>query len=79
MIGVTDARWGEVPILITPNLDRIEIEALRALCRERLADYKRPKFVVRHPEALPRTFSGKITKQPLRALYREVPEGAVAL
>ena len=79
VIGVRDARWGEVPILITSNLPEIEIEALRALCRDRLADYKRPKFAIHHPEPLPRTFSGKIQKQPLRKLYAEIPAEAVPL
>ena len=54
-------------------------DALRALCRERLADYKRPRFLIAHPEPLPRTFSGKITKLALRQRYPEAPAGAIPL
>lgn len=79
VIGVRDDRWGEIPILVVPSAESIDLDALRALCRERLADFKRPKFLVDHREPLPRTFSGKITKLPLRKLYGDVPEGAVKL
>lgn len=79
VIGVKDARWGEVPILVTSNLAGVDLDALRALCRERLADYKRPRFLIAHPEPLPRTFSGKITKLALRQRYPEAPAGAIPL
>lgn len=79
VIGARDERWGEIPILVVPSATIIDLDALRQLCRDRLADFKRPKFLVDHREPLPRTFSGKITKQPLRKLYGEVPEGALKL
>jgi len=67
VIGVPDDRWGEVGeayLIARPNED-IDIEALPAWCRERLAAYKIPKrfHVV---DDMPRTAAGKIQKHALR-------------
>lgn len=70
VIGADDERWGEVPLIVTVDLAKIDLEALRRTCLQELADYKRPKFIIGHGGPLPRTMSGKITKQELRKLYR---------
>ena len=68
VVGVPDERWGErVAAVIRPAdpENPPSPEALRAYCREHLANYKTPAdwfFVDRHP----RTASGKIQKFVLR-------------
>ncbi len=68
VIGVPDARWGEVGhacIVLASGAAAPQEDALRAFCRERLAGYKTPKvFQVR--DALPRNALGKVIKQELR-------------
>ncbi|WP_459977025.1 class I adenylate-forming enzyme family protein [Mycobacterium avium] len=79
VIGVPDPRWGEVPMLVVPDLDGIDLDNLRAVINERLADYRRPKWLAPHGGELPRTMGGKILKRELRLAYPDVPPGAVAL
>jgi fatty-acyl-CoA synthase len=68
VIGVPDLQWGEVGcafvVLGAPMAD--PDEALAAHCAARLGRYKIPKRFVQ-VEALPRTGSGKLMKQELRA------------
>ncbi|GAA4410957.1 AMP-binding protein [Quisquiliibacterium transsilvanicum] len=72
VVGVPDARWGEVPVAIVvapgagPELDR----AVRAAC-EALSSYKRPKAVLLRGDALPRTPTGKVLKRELRPWAEE--------
>ncbi|MBR9824511.1 MAG: long-chain fatty acid--CoA ligase [Alphaproteobacteria bacterium] len=64
--GVADEKWGEVGcahILLRPNKTASEDE-LRDWCRERLAAYKVPKYVV-FAYDLPRTAAGKVQKHLL--------------
>jgi fatty-acyl-CoA synthase len=70
LIGVPDARWGEVgrAIVVARPGSRLAEAALLAHCGERLARYKIPKRVV-FVEHLPRTGAGKIDKQELVRLY----------
>jgi fatty-acyl-CoA synthase len=79
VIGIPDERWGEVPMLVAATLDRVDLGALRERCHSELADYKRPKYAVAHGADLPRTFSGKITKPLLRAMYEKIPDNAISL
>lgn len=79
IIGVPDDRWGEVPMIVTSTVDKIDIDALVSRCRDQLADFKRPRYVVGHPTPLPRTLSGKLIKPSLRAAYPVAPEGAMTL
>jgi acyl-CoA synthetase (AMP-forming)/AMP-acid ligase II len=44
----------------------LDVEALRAYCRERLADFKVPAFVDFRDEPLPRNPAGKVLKSLLR-------------
>ena len=79
IIGVPDPRWGEVPMIVASGSAPVDMDRLLLRCRQELADYKRPRYLVRHADPMPRTLSGKITKGVLRALYCEVPEDAVLL
>ncbi|MBB1603677.1 class I adenylate-forming enzyme family protein [Variovorax sp. UMC13] len=51
--------------------EAIDTEAVRALCRRMLADYKTPDFVTVSVMPLPRNLNGKLVKAPLRAQARE--------
>lgn len=64
VIGVEDARWGEVGhafILVRPNQSAPDPSALQTWCRDHLAPYKVPKYVTVLDE-FPRTPAGKIQK-----------------
>lgn len=64
VVGVTDARWGEVGhafILLRPDQNAPETSELQAWCRARLAAFKVPKYVTLVDE-FPRTPAGKIQK-----------------
>ncbi len=63
VVGVPDDEWGDlVTAVIVPQ--NVDVDALRAFLRERLAPYKIPKrFVLR--ESLPRNSIGKVTKPTL--------------
>lgn len=69
VIGVPDDRMGEVGaafVIPAPGATIVEAEII-AWCRERMANYKVPRFV-RALDALPMTASGKVQKPELRAL-----------
>lgn len=72
VVAMPHAKWGETPcafIEAAPGHD-IDINALRAWCRERLAAYKVPgKFVI---TSIPRTSTGKIQKFALRDYAKEL-------
>ncbi len=71
VVGEPDARWGESGaafIVVAPGAVLTDEEVI-AFCRERLAGYKLPKRLLRVDE-LPRTASGKIRKDLLRAELR---------
>ncbi|TAJ16386.1 MAG: hypothetical protein EPO68_11180, partial [Planctomycetota bacterium] len=65
--GVPDATWGERVCAAVALRDgrNASADELIAHCRRELAGYKVPREF-RFVDALPRTGSGKITKQPLR-------------
>lgn len=81
VIGVGDAEWGEVPMLVVSNSDGGEVlrAAVEALGEQVLAKFKRPKHLVLLGEPLPRTFSGKISKPALRQRFAQVPADALPL
>ena len=68
VIGVPDEKWGETPMaLIVPGAGAdLDTSAIAAICREHLADYKRPRFIVFREQPLPRGMSGKVLKRDLR-------------
>ena len=67
VVGVDDAKWGEVGVacVIARPGARIDPQALRDWCRERLAAYKVPARVVTVDD-FPRTAAGKVRKPALR-------------
>jgi acyl-CoA synthetase (AMP-forming)/AMP-acid ligase II len=70
VVGVPDERWGErvaAVIVATDPASPPDPAALTAACRERLAGFKTPRSVTFVTE-LPRTASGKVRKDQLRAL-----------
>lgn len=79
IIGVPSDRWGEVPMIVANGSQPVDLAALKARCRQELADYKRPHFVVEHGKPLPRTMSGKVLKRDLRLEYGAPPAHALSL
>lgn len=68
VVAEPDENWGEIIVAcvqLVPGADA-DPEALVALCRERLAGYKKPRRVV-FVDELPRNPAGKILKRELRA------------
>jgi fatty-acyl-CoA synthase len=68
VVGVPDARWGEVPVLAVVAREgrRVDEAALRALFDAKLARFKHPRRIV-VVEALPKTALGKVQKTALAA------------
>ena len=72
VIGVPDAKWGEVvkAYLVCAPGTQASAEAVIAHCKRLIAGYKCPKQV-ETVDALPRVASGKVNKVALRTLARE--------
>jgi acyl-CoA synthetase (AMP-forming)/AMP-acid ligase II len=70
--GVPHATWGEEVAAAVVLRDTVSESDLLAYCRERLADYKRPKqiFVT---EAIPRTATGKIQRRIVAQAFSAQP------
>jgi acyl-CoA synthetase (AMP-forming)/AMP-acid ligase II len=70
-----DARWGEVPVAFVARAnDRLDGDALKALCRGKIAGYKQPKDVIFIPfEAFPRSTTGKVKRHELELLLPAAP------
>jgi fatty-acyl-CoA synthase len=66
VVGLPDARWGEVPVLVVvPHAGRtVEEAALRALFDARLARFKHPRRIV-VAASLPKTALGKVQRPVL--------------
>ena len=73
IVAIPDEKWGEVPkAYVTLKPDRkATAEELVEFCRARLAHFKCPKQVEFGP--LPKTSTGKIRKNELRARLRDAP------
>ncbi len=69
VIGMADARRGEVPLAFVSPQEGVVLEekAILAFVRQRMADYKVPRRVEILP-ALPRNATGKVLKTALRQL-----------
>jgi acyl-CoA synthetase (AMP-forming)/AMP-acid ligase II len=76
VVGIPDAEWGEIVcavVVATPGrASEIDVDGLRAHCRDRLASYKQPRRV-EVVDALPRTAA---TGQVQRTLIVERIVGA---
>ncbi len=72
VVAKPDEKWGEAPcafIQLQPNATLTETE-IRQFCREQMAGYKVPKFVVFGP--IEKSSTGKIQKFRLRELARNL-------
>jgi acyl-CoA synthetase (AMP-forming)/AMP-acid ligase II len=67
-VGVPDEMMGEkVGAVIVPASDgAVDVEAVLAYARERVADFKVPQYVALRSEPLPRNPGGKVLKRQLR-------------
>jgi len=67
VIGCPDREWGErvTAVVVLDQGQSVSAAELIAFCRERLAPYKSPKFIVFKDE-LPRNAMGKVQKAELR-------------
>jgi fatty-acyl-CoA synthase len=70
LIGVPDAKWGEVgrAIVVIKAGETLTAEMLITFMQERLAKYKLPKTVV-FTDSLPKTGPGKVDKIALQASF----------
>jgi acyl-CoA synthetase (AMP-forming)/AMP-acid ligase II len=66
--GVPHPMWGEEVAAAVVLRDRATESELLAYCRERLADYKRPKQI-HIADAIPRTATGKIQRRVVAEAY----------
>jgi acyl-CoA synthetase (AMP-forming)/AMP-acid ligase II len=72
LVGVPDREWGESVLAAIVPLPgaAIDADAFRAWARQRVAGYKTPRHVALLSD-LPRTATGKIQKNVLRAQFRD--------
>lgn len=76
VLGVDDPHWGQrVCAAVVPRGTGATAESLGAFARERLAPPKRPKTWLM-VEDLPRTLTGKVRRDDLRALIEAAPQQA---
>ncbi len=73
VVGRDDPKWGEVPVaVVVAHAGRpVDVAAVRGWFEGKLARYKHPHDVV-YRDALPRNAMGKIEKDAVRALVREL-------
>ncbi len=72
VLGLPDAQWGEVPVLVIAPLpgEALDLPALRRHLADRLARFKQPRQI-ELVDQLPRTALGKVQKSGLLAALRE--------
>ena len=70
--GVPHATWGEEVEAVVVVRDPVTASDLLAFCRERLADYKRPKQI-HITDAIPRTATGKIQRGVVARAFSQKP------
>jgi malonyl-CoA/methylmalonyl-CoA synthetase len=64
VVGVPDAKRGEVPVAYVVCDDNVSLDAVQAHVRAQLASFKTPRAIVR-VDALPRTALGKVQRHLL--------------
>jgi fatty-acyl-CoA synthase len=79
VVGVQDDKWGERPVAFVVTVPGAQVtgDELRAHCKESLTGFKVPDRV-EFVEELPRTATGKIRKNTLRALQYQGDATTVA-
>ncbi len=70
--GAPHPTWGEEVAAAVVLRERVSEHDLLAYCKERLADYKRPKQI-HITEAIPRTATGKIQRRVVAQVYSGKP------
>lgn len=73
VIGVPDERWGETvaAFVVRAPGATLDAGAVIAHCRDHLASYKKPRYVL-FVESLPRNTTNKVDKNALRARFAEL-------
>jgi len=66
VVGMPDARLGEVPVAFVVTTHHMSDDELRGLCRAHLAPYKTP-VAFHRVDALPRSEVGKVLRRSLRS------------
>jgi acyl-CoA synthetase (AMP-forming)/AMP-acid ligase II len=76
VVGLAHEKWGEAvtAFVIPANGAALDVDAVSAFCRERLAGFESPKRVVAVDE-LPVTVGGKVLKHKLRAEHAGLYDG----
>ncbi|QYB06978.1 acyl--CoA ligase [Rhodococcus sp. USK10] len=74
VIGVSDDEFGETPAVLLRTASEVPTGEIVEHCRNRLSNYKVPRYVVFRDSPLPRTSSMKIDKRILRAEYADLSE-----
>lgn len=71
VIGIPDAKWGEIVCAIVWVGDGGDIfaEDIQTHCRSLIGSYKTPRRIIFSETPLPKTAAGKILKSELRARY----------
>ena len=72
VIGLADDKWGEAvtAVVVCKQGQSADEQELRALCKEQLAGFKRPKkYTFIEADDMPRTATGKILHRLLRERY----------
>jgi fatty-acyl-CoA synthase len=79
VIGVPDARWGEVPkaVVVVKSGQTLTFDELRTFCEGRVARYKVPKSMAL-VDVLPRNAAGKVLKRVLREQFVPVAHGGTS-
>ena len=77
VFGIPHPRWIEAvtAVIVAKAGHEPSVEELLAFCREKLAGYKAPKYLVLS-STLPKNASGKILKRDLRLRYLDLAERA---
>ncbi|MBT4674558.1 MAG: AMP-binding protein [Rhodospirillaceae bacterium] len=72
VVGLADAKWGEVPVAVVQMNKGYQVEAAAFLARfeDKIANFKRPRHVV-FTDSLPRNAMGKILKHQVREEINE--------
>ena len=73
VLAAKDAEFGETPLAVIHADSSVSVRTILTHCRQTLATYKVPRYVVIEPDPLPRLPSGKISKVSLREKYKEAP------